>query len=136
MELCKMILLDTHIWVNWILKGDAALPPVVVDAMQEEDSLAVSTISCFEVSLLAKGGRIELPLPVNEWLKEALDNSGVVALPVSCTIADRAVSLPDIHRDPADRIIIATALVHDIRLASMDSIFPDYQAIKKQLVGC
>jgi len=31
-----MILLDTHIWVNWILKGDAALPTAVVDAMQEE----------------------------------------------------------------------------------------------------
>jgi PIN domain nuclease of toxin-antitoxin system len=45
-----MILLDTHIWVNWILKGDAALPPAVVDAMQEENFLAVSTISCFEVS--------------------------------------------------------------------------------------
>jgi PIN domain nuclease of toxin-antitoxin system len=84
---------------------------------------------------LAKRGRIELPLPVNEWLEEALVNSGVVALPVSCTIAERAVALPDIHRDPADRIIIATALVHDIRLASMDSIFPDYQEIKRQLVG-
>ena len=131
-----MILLDTHIWVNWILKGDTALPTAVVDAMQEEDCLAVSTISCFEVSLLAKRGRIELPLPVNEWLEEALVNSGVVAIPISCTIADRSVALPDIHRDLADRIIIATALVHDIRLASMDSKFPDYQEIKRQLVGC
>jgi len=130
-----MILPDTNIWVNWILKGDPALPPAVVDAMQGADRLAVSAISCFEVSLLAKRGRIELPLPVNEWLEEALFNSGVVALPVNCAIADRAVDLPDIHRDAADRIIIATALVHDIRLASMDSVFPKYQEIKSQLVG-
>ena len=51
---CRMILLDAHVRVNWILKGDAALPPAVVDAMQEEDCLAVSTIFCFEVWLLAK----------------------------------------------------------------------------------
>ena len=129
-----MILLDTHIWVNWIVKGDAGLTPGIINAMQREDRLAVSSISCFEVSLLAKRGKIELPLPINDWLIEALENSGVYELPVTCDVAHRAVMLPDIHRDPADRIIIATALVYNIKLASMDSVFPDYQEIKVHLV--
>jgi PIN domain nuclease of toxin-antitoxin system len=55
---------------------------------------------------------------------EALTNSGVESLPLTCEIAQRAVELPDIHRDPADRMIIATAVVHNARLASIDSVFP------------
>ncbi len=130
-----MIVLDTHIWVNWILSGEVALTPVIVDAMQQEDHLAVSAISCFEVSLLVCRGKLVLPLPVDEWLKEALGKSGVESLPVTCEIANRAVALPEIHRDPADRIIIATALVHEAKLASMDSVFPRYQELQHQLIG-
>jgi PIN domain nuclease of toxin-antitoxin system len=130
-----MIVLDTHIWVNWIVGGDAALPASIMSAMQAEDRLAVSTISCFEVSLLVKRGRLELPLPVDEWLMEALANSGVESLPLTCEIAQRAVELPEIHRDPADRMIIATAIVHDARLASIDSVFPGYPELQMRLVG-
>jgi PIN domain nuclease of toxin-antitoxin system len=61
-----MIILDTHIWVNWILGGDTALTPTIVYAMQKEKRLAVSAISCFEVSLLASRGKLELPLSVDE----------------------------------------------------------------------
>jgi PIN domain nuclease of toxin-antitoxin system len=77
--------------------GNTALSPAVVDAMQKESRLAVSAISCFEVSLLANRGKLELTLPVNEWLTEALANSGVESLPVTCEIANRAVMLSEIH---------------------------------------
>jgi PIN domain nuclease of toxin-antitoxin system len=130
-----MIILDTHIWVNWILGGDTAITPTIVYAMQKERRLAVSAISCFEVSLLASRGKLELPLSVDEWLSEALSNSGVESLPVTCEIANRAVALKEIHRDPADRIIIATALVHQAKLASIDSVFPAYHEIEQLLVG-
>ena len=63
-----MIILDTHIWVNWILGGEAALHPAIVDAMQKENRLAVSAISCFEVAMLVSRGKLQLPLPVGEWL--------------------------------------------------------------------
>jgi len=84
------------------------------------------------VTLLVRRGKLELPLPVNEWLTEALANSGVESIPVICEIANRAVMLPEIHRDPADRIIIATALVHDAKLASLDSAFPNYQELQNR----
>lgn len=129
-----MIVLDTHIWVNWILGGEAALTPSIVDAMQRENRFSVSAISCFEVTMLVNRGRLELPLQVDEWLQEALGKSGVESLPVTCEIANRAVSLPEIHRDPADRIIIATALVLGAKLASLDTVFPSYQELQHQLV--
>jgi len=130
-----MIVLDTHIWVNWILGGETALTPAIADAMQKEMRLAVSAISCLEVSLLASRGRLELLLPVDEWLTEALGKSGVESLPVTCEIANRAVALPQIHRDPADRIIIATALVYEAKLASLDTAFSGYQELQQLLVG-
>jgi PIN domain nuclease of toxin-antitoxin system len=103
--------------------------------MRKENRLAVSAISCFEVSLLVRRGKLELPLPIKEWVSEALANSGVESLPVTCEIAYRAVMLPEIHRDPADRIIIATSLVHDANLASVDSVFPNYQELQARLIG-
>lgn len=102
-----MIILDTHIWVNWILIGDSGLTKPILAAMNSQSSMAVSAISCFEVSLLVKQRKLELPLPINEWLKEALTESGVNCLPVTCEISHLSVTLKDIHKDPADRIIIS-----------------------------
>lgn len=61
-----MIVLDTHVWVRWVLQGESALPAEVVLALQAEDRVAVSAVSCFEVALLRKRGRIELPISTPE----------------------------------------------------------------------
>lgn len=130
-----MIILDTHVWVNWLLLGEDSLSPSIISAMVNERHVAVSAISCFEVSLLAKRGKLELPLPVDEWLPEALGNSGIDCVPVSCEIARLSASLQDVHKDPADRIIIATVLAYDALLASLDSTFPAYLELAGRLVS-
>lgn len=130
-----MIVLDTHIWVNWIIGGDTSLPKTVVDALQSEDRWAISAISCFELSLLVKRGKLELPIPTAEWIIEATTNSGIELLPLTCEIAQQSVLLSDIHRDPADRIIIATAIAHNAKLASVDSVFPNYPELQNHLIG-
>ena len=130
-----MIVLDTHIWVDWIIGGATALPKAIFHAMQSESHLAVSAISCFEVSLLVKRGKPELPLPIAEWLVEATVKSNIESLPITCEIVHQSVSLADIHRDPADRIIIATAIAHNAKLASIDSVFPNYLELQYRLVG-
>jgi len=130
----ELIILDTHIWVNWIVLGDAALPRAVSSAISRSARVAVSAISCFEIALLVRRGRLDLPLPVSEWLNEALAGSSIECLAVNCDIARRAVELTEIHRDPADRIIIATALQHNAQLASSDSLFPSYPELTELLV--
>jgi PIN domain nuclease of toxin-antitoxin system len=113
-----MILMDTHIWLRWLLPDDP-LPQNVIELIETTEYLAVSAISCWEIVLLEKLHRIELPLPVDEWLKEALNESVVTALPVTGTIASLAGLLPYHHKDPADRFIIATAIHHDMKLISL-----------------
>jgi len=130
-----MIILDTHIWVKWILEEQSSLSEKILGVITGGSHLVVSAISCFEVSMLAKRGKLELPLPVDQWLQEALYNSGVDALPVTCDIMQSAAMLPDIHRDPADRIIIATALLNQAQLVSLDSVFPGYEVLKCLLLN-
>jgi PIN domain nuclease of toxin-antitoxin system len=130
-----MIVLDTHIWVKWIIDGNPALSETIVNAMRVDRHWTVSAISCFEVSLLVKRGKLQLPLPVEDWIMEGLENSGIDSLPVTCDIMHKAAMLSEIHRDPADRIIIATALVYDAKLASIDSVFPDYMELQGRLFG-
>ncbi len=128
-------MLDTHIWVRWIL-NDNTLPQAIIDIIEADDAdLAVSAISTWEVVLLKKRKRIELPLPVDEWLEEALLGSGVQSLPMSSKIAYLAGSLPEHHKDPADRIIIATSILNNMQLISFDTAFPFYTELKGRLIS-
>lgn len=129
------MLLDTHVWVRWIEAGSNPLPLALIDAIERAPVVYVSAISWWEVAQLTKRGRLELPLPVDEWLIEATEGSGVLSVPVSPTMARRAAMLPDLHRDPADRIIIATALELGLVLASLDQCFPAYPELQGRLVG-
>jgi PIN domain nuclease of toxin-antitoxin system len=69
---------------------------------------------------------IRLPLPLPEWIGEATVCSGVEIVPIQCDPARLAAALPQHHRDPADRIIIATAQYLEATLISLDERFPAY----------
>lgn len=128
-----MILLDTHIWVRWIESDSDPLPATLARLIDVSDQVAVSAVSCWEVAYLAKRNRLELPLPVEEWLRAALDESGVISVPLTSSMAARAAMLADIHRDPADRFIIATALETGASLLTLDSAFQHYQELTGSL---
>ena len=106
-----MILLDTHALV-WLRLGDPRLGPQAcraIDQAWQDDDLAVSAMSYWEAAMLAARGRMALPVDAEAWRRENLEQ-GVVEIPVDGAIAARAGLLPRLHGDPADRIIIATAL--------------------------
>ena len=130
-----MIILYTHVWLRWIIQGSQRLPTGILTAIESEKRVAVSAISCFEVLYLLKRRRINLPLPVETWLQNALTPAGIESLPISCEIAFLSAQLPEHHRDPADRIIIATTLVYDARLASLDGAFPQYEELAGRLIS-
>lgn len=106
-----MILLDTHVLV-WLRFGDRKLgrrARAVIESATSEGTLAVSTITFWEAGMLRDKGRIQLPAEPAVW-RASLLREGLVEIPVDGAIAARAGSLRDIHGDPADRLILATAL--------------------------
>jgi PIN domain nuclease of toxin-antitoxin system len=119
-----MIVLDSHIWYWWLMQAHHRLPAGVQRCIEESPRIGVSPVSCFELSLAHRRGRLELPLPPQEWFPLALAGSGIELLP-----------LTDVHRDPFDRIISATALELNARLASADSLFAGYPELNGHLIG-
>ena len=106
-----MILLDTHVMLWWRL-GDPQLGPTARGAIEiawQSGEIGISAFSFWEVAMLKDKGRIRFPEDVRLWRREQLEQ-GVFEIPVDGEIGIRANSLTDFHRDPADRLIVATAL--------------------------
>ena len=109
-----MIVLDTHALVWWLADPDklprrtrARLDRAVTDG----ESLRVSSISVWEVAMLVARGRLTLTMDVGAWIAAAESLPQLEFVPVDNAIALRAVTLPEAFgRDPADRLIAATAL--------------------------
>lgn len=127
-----MILLDTHIWVRWLISDN--MNPALIDTIENSEQVCISSISCWEVVYLAKRGRIQLEMPSQKWIEVGLSDSSITCLPIDRQIAVLAANLPDHHRDPADRIIIATAITHGAQLMSFDEQFRKYDELKSHLL--
>ena len=130
-----MILLDTHIWVRWLAPQAQPLPPSIQALIDSAPAVGVSAISHWEVAYLHKRGKLDLPLALEDWLDEASLGSDIQTLHLNAPIAQRAATLTDIHRDPADRFIIATALIHNCSVVSLDQQFPRYPELHGALFG-
>lgn len=128
-----MVLLDTHALFWWVNRTPGKLSQQHIDAIETAQSLAISAMTCWEMAWLATHGRITLRLPVSDWLQQ-IEASGVAVIPVSKAIAVHAVSLPEHHKDPADRIIIATAIEHQAQLISVDEHFLGYRELDGLLI--
>lgn len=130
-----MMILDTHVWLWWVNLEHRRLPKRCLTQIEMADRIGVSVISCFKMAWLERHGRIVLPCDRADWFAKALAGSGVECLPLTPEIASRAVDLPEHHRDPQDRLIIATALVCGGQLMSLDQQFPAYQELAGLLLN-
>ena len=127
-----MIVLDTHIWIRWQSTPDG-LPDWVRKEIAGAHSLAISAISCWELGQLVLRKRVQLNMSLTAWIDEATAST-VCCLPIDRQIAQLASELPEHHRDPADRLIIATAITSNARLLSLDTVFPAYVEHGLQLI--
>jgi PIN domain nuclease of toxin-antitoxin system len=128
------LLLDTHIWVWW-LQQNPQLPVALRQQIEQfSGALAISSASLYESLWLIRSGRIEVSLPLMEWITLATEDSGIEVLPTDKAIAVRAALLPQHHGDPMDRAIIATAIEHRSQLVSMDRLFSRYEELDGLLV--
>ena len=119
------LLLDTHTLV-WLLENDQQLgikAREFVDKMAEQGAeqgtIAVSAITFWEIALLQQRQRLELKQSIHNW-REMVLNLGIVEIPVTGDIGIMATELENFHPDPADRIIVATACLHNATLITAD----------------
>ncbi len=116
-----MILLDTHIWVWWVMDvARLSDRHRLLLEQHERQVIGIADISCFEVAMLIARGRIDVPISARDWIRQALEYPGVRLFPIGADIAVAAAELPQHHKDPFDRLILATAKVHDATLLTVD----------------
>lgn len=108
-----MIVLDTHALLWWASGDKAQLSTAALQAIEAEMSggqIVVSSISAWELAMLVAKGRVALSMDVSEWLSVVGQIAEIRFVPVDNEIAVKSTELPgEFHKDPADRIIVATA---------------------------
>jgi PIN domain nuclease of toxin-antitoxin system len=125
------VLLDTHTWI-WLCSGSGQLSKQTVSAINTAarlSHLTVSVISVWEVGVLASKKRALFEPSVEAWVEAALSLPGLTLSPITSQIALASSFLPGgLHGDPADRIIVATARLHDLVLLTRDRLILRYGA--------
>jgi PIN domain nuclease of toxin-antitoxin system len=117
------IVLDTHVLI-WLLAEDARLKKPVraaLEAAATAEGLFIPAICVWEIGMLETKGRIAIAGGASAWVRRALQLPGLQLAPLHPEIALSAATLPDFHGDPADRLVVATALYMGFPLATADS---------------
>ena len=118
------VLLDTHIWIWWLLGSDrlSAAERHCLDRLAAIGGVHLSAMSLWEAQMLHSKGRLMLDRPLATWLRQAAAPGVVALLPLDLDVVLALDQLPQsFHGDPADRLIVATALTHGLPLATQDS---------------
>ncbi len=128
-----MILLDTHAWI-WFISNPEHLSKTAkkaIDASIPQKGLFISSISTWEVALLVAKKRLKFVMDVTDWVTQSENLPFFQFVPVDNTVAMKSVNLsPPLHQDPADRIIIATAMTLGISLVTKDEKLLNYPHVK------
>jgi PIN domain nuclease of toxin-antitoxin system len=128
-----MIVLDSHVWIWWV--SDPGLVSTearkLIERSIENESIHISCISSWEVAMLANRGRLQLTMPVEDWIEKSEALSYFNFVPVTNSIVLKAVGLAvPFHNDPADRIIVATAIAMGATLVTKDPKMLGYPYVK------
>ncbi len=111
--------------------GADAFSETACQRLEEPGSEAyVSAITAFEIGQKHGSGKLVLPLPPHDWFEAMLRQHHIKELPVTSSISFAAASLPFIHRDPFDRIVIATALAENLTILTSDRVIPTYPGVE------
>jgi len=125
-------LLDTHIWV-WMVNDPRRIPdhimPIVADA--KNYPFCLSAISVWEVAKKVSLGKLQMSIPIRDWVVKATRSEFIELVPLSVDISLESTMLPgSFHRDPADQMIVATARNRDQVLLTADQKIIEYEYVK------
>jgi len=125
------VLLDTNACVFFAQEPERLSATALAFIQHVETEVFVSAVSTGELACLEQRGRLKLSPHWKGWFRRQLDVNGWECLPVSLPIMEEAWSLPEpIHRDPVDRMLIATARLSDMFLITTDRLILDYPHVR------
>ena len=125
-----MLLLDTHTFI-WLATDRTRLSEKVIGLITDDPAgLFISSITATEIGLLSNAKKIDTFGSAKEFLSKNLRLFGIHEIPVDVELAFASTQLPAIHRDPFDRIIIATAQKHKMTILTKDRMIPSYPNVK------
>lgn len=124
------MLLDTHVWIWAAVDMPRRIGPKTRRLLARgaaAGSVYVSAASAFEIAALHTAGRLKFNQPAERWIRESIDRGGLRVLEVGIAIAtDAGAVSSDTLPDPIDRLLVATARDHDLRLVTRDEAVLDY----------
>ena len=123
--MANKLILDTCALL-WLTFGEKTLSNQALQAICDAPVVYVSPISAWEISLKVAQGDLELPLPPREWFGFAIQKHDLEILPLTVDLLIKSTELPWHHRDPADRIIIAGAMLNGLIVVTRDRLFENY----------
>ena len=120
------ILLDTHVFL-WYISGDPNLPASTRDAIRDRGNEAyLSVISVWEAIVKHSLGKLPLPESAGRYLPRQRERHEISNLPLDEPSVVRLGSLPSLHRDPFDRMLVCQALQHELVVATADDTVRAY----------
>lgn len=120
------VLLDTNVMLMWALDREAILPDVDRLLMDQATVRIASVVSPWEISIKWRTGKLTLPTHPKEWVRVVERELALDVLPVTLRHAVQVADLPDHHRDPFDRLLIAQAQVEKMPIVTADRSFAPY----------
>jgi PIN domain nuclease of toxin-antitoxin system len=119
------LLLDTC-GLIWLAQGGGKLSKSTISAIDEAQIVYVSSISAWEISQLHSMQKLDLPSEPLQWFADFIQSQNILELPLNSEAAIKSSNLPWHHKDPADRFIIATAIIKNLSIVTGDKKFPKY----------
>lgn len=120
------LLLDTHAFLWWIGADERLSSRAAALIADGSNEVLISAASAWEIVVKSRLGRVEVPAPVDRFLTAQLEANAFVPLPIQMRHALGLDALPDVHRDPFDRILVAQAIAEDLVLVSRDRTLRSY----------
>jgi PIN domain nuclease of toxin-antitoxin system len=120
------LLIDTHTLI-WAVDDPAKLSVAATTALQDPaNDLLLSAATIWELAIKIGQGKLILSLPYRQWMDKAIADLKLILLPITVEYAEWQASLPNHHKDPFDRLIIAQALVEGVSVVCADTTFDPY----------
>lgn len=120
------LLFDTHTFIWWVSEPDKLSPKILAFCQDSDNELILSVASLWEMQIKAQLGKMKLAMPLAHLIESQQKVNTLQLLSVKAPHIYELSSLPSLHKDPFDRILIAQARVENLSIASQDSSIRDY----------